>query len=542
MHKKFTYIRPRFYKTEAIKDELSKVQIDRAKELWGESILNYEKADPTDRIKQGKWILNEEDKLSVINKMFNTNLEQLTNSLNSVEFKEYLGFLKKSTTKEFNFDPNNFSFKDIVSLYRGIFRQCNVKETASTTKILKDVNGRPIKGEDGKIQKVEKSEDEKSEIFWNNNQVTDAIKLIANYNDYLKEMGKTELQLDQNTYTSSCFTNLYSLSEDGLDGDFKLNPTQDIYLYISHKSSDILNMSVSKFYSSCHELYTGGGNGDTYMQGLIYNLFDPNSMPAFLIFDEPYYDNNGNKLVDFMPLCRRMIRAIYDSDRKFKNLYFDQTYPDRISSLFKRIIQDYSENETGYNNDYDILYDLPESEETSRPYFDNADVASENYFIGLNTKKVTVKGEESNLIFGKRNNVEELTIKDFTSDVESLIKKMPKLKFISFESMELRYLPDNFNFGQVKLNKCIVNETFIEDISKLKDFKKLWIQSCFMDFNLIGELSTLEELTVMYMNIDTKVFEKLINLKLLNVSDEIYKKLDLKSLTSRGIKINKVGR
>jgi hypothetical protein len=39
---------------------------------------------------------------------------------------------------------------------------------------------------------------------------------------------------------------------------------RDIYLSISHNPKDILNMSISKFYSSCQHLYSGSHNSTTW--------------------------------------------------------------------------------------------------------------------------------------------------------------------------------------------------------------------------------------------------------------------------------------
>ena len=45
----------------------------QAKELaneWGEKFLDYEEVDPTDKIKQGRWKLEDEDKIKVLSSFF----------------------------------------------------------------------------------------------------------------------------------------------------------------------------------------------------------------------------------------------------------------------------------------------------------------------------------------------------------------------------------------------------------------------------------------------------------------------------------------
>ena len=44
------------------------------KEKWGEKYLDYEEIIPTDKIKQGKWKLTDEDKDAVLGAFFQTNM------------------------------------------------------------------------------------------------------------------------------------------------------------------------------------------------------------------------------------------------------------------------------------------------------------------------------------------------------------------------------------------------------------------------------------------------------------------------------------
>jgi hypothetical protein len=215
-----------------------------------------------------------------------------------------------------NFDVKKLNFTDVVALFGKYYATPNVKETQSDSFILRNDDGKPILGDDGKIQKIVKNEEQKNEIIWNNNQHINAFALMHYYN----ELYMNEKNINENVYISVNLTNLQSLRNDGLKGDFQLYPIKPMYLYITEKSTDVMNISVSKFYTSCQELYYGGGHGTTYMDQLIYNLFDPNSIPAFIIYDEPYFNENKEKIVDYMPLCRRMIRNVVNPEDEDESL------------------------------------------------------------------------------------------------------------------------------------------------------------------------------------------------------------------------------
>jgi hypothetical protein len=104
-----------------------------------------------------------------------------------------------------------------------------------------------------------------------------------------------------------------------------------LYLYISDKPADILRMSVSNFYTSCQNMYTGAAN-----EQLLANVFDENSKLAYLIFDTPYIDNQGNKH-PFTPIARTIIRV-----GKNDKIMFDVTYPNEMENSFYKIIEKYT--------------------------------------------------------------------------------------------------------------------------------------------------------------------------------------------------------
>lgn len=120
-----------------------------------------------------------------------------------------------------------------------------------------------------------------------------------------------------------------------------------LFLFITSKPEDTLNMSNSKFIQSCQNLYTG-----QFRQSLLANVFDKNSKVCYFVYDEPFIDQQGNK-VPFTTIARRMIRS---TD---KGLYFDRVYPPlagRLSSIVTELIEKY----TGMKDNPNIQYYEPD--------------------------------------------------------------------------------------------------------------------------------------------------------------------------------------
>ena len=113
-----------------------------------------------------------------------------------------------------------------------------------------------------------------------------------------------------------------------------------LYLYISDKPDDKLRMSISLFYNSCQNLYTGGEAGTQYNKKLLSNVFDENSKVAYLMFDSPFRDKNGN-MHPFSSIARTIIRL-----NNKGNTMFDRVYPGDMEEIFYSIIED----KTGLTN------------------------------------------------------------------------------------------------------------------------------------------------------------------------------------------------
>jgi hypothetical protein len=113
-----------------------------------------------------------------------------------------------------------------------------------------------------------------------------------------------------------------------------------LFLYISDKPDDKLRMSVSKFYDSCQNIYTGGDEGTQYNKKLLSNVFDENSKVAYLIFNAPFRDKMGNPH-PFTSVARTVLRVNKDG-----GVMFDKVYPNDMKDLFHKIIED----KTGLKN------------------------------------------------------------------------------------------------------------------------------------------------------------------------------------------------
>jgi hypothetical protein len=113
-----------------------------------------------------------------------------------------------------------------------------------------------------------------------------------------------------------------------------------LYLYITDKPDDKLRMSISLFYDSCQNLYSGGDVGTQYNKKLLSNVFDENSKVAYLMFDSPFRDKNGN-MHPFSSIARTIIRINNEG-----NPMFDRVYPGDMEDIFYSVIED----KTGLSN------------------------------------------------------------------------------------------------------------------------------------------------------------------------------------------------
>ena len=135
-----------------------------------------------------------------------------------------------------------------------------------------------------------------------------------------------------------------------------------LYLYITDKPDDKLRMSISQFYDSCQNIYTGGEQGTEWNKKLLSNVFDPNSKVAYLIYDKPYKDTKGNEH-PITSIARCILRVNKDG-----GVMFDKVYPGNLENIFYNIITE----STGIQNvgKDDDTYDYENVDGLPAPYMD----------------------------------------------------------------------------------------------------------------------------------------------------------------------------
>lgn len=565
---KWILSRDKFLNEAKLKDVLNKPQIKRLKEVWGEKYLNYEEVEATDRIKQGRWKLSDEDRDMVINSFFKTDYAWVREKLASLpdKFAEVLTMSLSIDYNSFNreqidrlksgFEGKEFNIKklqisQISCLNYSIFKSLNAGETKGNSIVVKDESGRPLRDENNNIIKKEKEPGEPS--FSSN--IVNLNTFITSYNNSYPEQ-----KVDASIFLNSNIQNITNMIADNPDIiDFDLFGEHEMYLMIEHNAVNIMNMSISKFYKSCQELYFGGGHGTQYMIGLLMNVFDPNTVPAFLVFNTPYYNitergGKPEKLSDVLPLCRLLIRSIEPFNETSKtNLYFDKTYPERMSDVLHEMIQKYSDNRRSdeYTRYYPLAPDIQidDFDNLGDPYMDNLSIRKGTR-IGKNTKKLYLSNniDWSNVIIDKSADIQELIIE--TPNIPSNffnIKMSPKwvkfkyikiLNFIVFKNLTT----DRIGFYQCELPGNFLNELY--EVSP--GIKSLSLGSV-DNFNAdeLKLFKNLEELEIIYSLSYKDDLEKLLeglNLKKLAISGDLLKdqknKIYIESLRKSGVLVD----
>jgi hypothetical protein len=176
-----------------IKDVILPVQSKEVKRIWGEKWLELEEIEPTQKIKQGKWKLSEEDKIKVFNKFFQVDLneiykkfEALPDNLNEIINK---ALDTKPLEKEYSKDQilrlfNDFDIKkptinQVSFFFTNIFKKISVGESRQDEVIMRDETGRPINDEEtGRPMKRKREE---GEIIFSNNLVN-IVSFLQDFN------------------------------------------------------------------------------------------------------------------------------------------------------------------------------------------------------------------------------------------------------------------------------------------------------------------------------------------------------------------------
>ena len=552
-----------------IKDLIFPRQAKEVKERWGEKYLDYEEVTPTDKITQGIWKLSDEDKYKVLSKWSDCNMEQLfrlfqdlpeqfgnvlNKSISSDAYRED-NFSKDEYQRIFSsFDIRNPKLDQIISMFGPVFRKLSIPDTMAESIISKDENNRPLRDENGNMIRTSKA---KGDLAFSNNMIN-INSFIVDYNSLVDKCVDEKMKgwsaSDKVTVNFSNDRNIsqfINFASTNRNTDYQLDFeifNRDIYLKIKHNPKDILNMSISKFYASCQHLYTG-----SHRSMLLANVFDPNSIPAFLTFETPIFWK-GEKISEQLPLSRMIIRNIeqFDDNAETK-LYFDRAYEDRMQDTFEEIVTKYtgmvSSVERG--NKYYFSPDVDFDDELSTPYQDRLSL-EKVLRIGKNIKTLTLGQLTSGgkYIVDPNAKIKELIVE--TSDIpDSLLNLNLNLDWIKFKYLSINTLNNfsNVKTDSIAFDKCKFGNNILEDMNNINpNIKKLQIVSCdnttALDFSIFEKL---EELQVIYTLDSYKDLTNLSvnkNLKKMVISGDLVTKESkptISALKSKGIKIEIVG-
>jgi len=551
---KYIKDREKFLNEAKLRDVIFARQAKEVSRIWGEKFLDYEEVTPTEKIKQGKWKLSDEDKNRVLGKFFDCDMTAVTAVFNSIndKFAQVLSqsinldLIKDEKFKIIATDLNikNPSIDQIAILFDAIFRKISVSETMATEVIQKDENGRPVKDEAGNMIKTTK---EKGVLVFTNN-LTNINSFVDDFNRCFPEE-KVGVNFEERNIQR--LRSAVSIDENrDYEVDFKIFD-KDMYLAINHNPKDILNMSISKFYASCQHLYNGG-----YREQVLGNVFDPNSIPAFLSFETPIYWNK-EKISEQLPLSRMMIRNIetFDAQEESK-IFFDRAYPDRMKEIFGEMMEKYSEMKQTADENSKITYiftpDVDTEDRVRDPYMDRVSLKRKPY-IGKNTKTLYLNRmhDWSNVKIAPNAKIKELIIE--TTDIPEDLTKIPlNPDWIKFKYLTIKTLR---NFNKIKtdsiaFDKCKLDTSVLDEMNTVNpNIKKLQIISC----DLTGELGfsqfeNLEELHIVY-TLDTieelKDLTENLKIKKLVLSGDLVRdkeaKAQINQVRQRGIKVDIVG-
>ena len=551
---KYIKDRERFLNEAKLRDVIFARQAKEVSRIWGEKFLDYEEVTPTNKIKQGKWKLSDEDKTNVLGKFFGCDMKIVNDIFNNIsdKFAEVLSksinldLIKDEKFKIISTDLNikNPSIDQIAILFDSIFRKISVSETIATEVIQRDENGRPVKDEAGTMIKIAKA---KGDLIFTNSLVN--IKSFVD--DFNRCFPEEKVNANFEESNIQKLRNMANIDENrDFEVDFKIFD-KDMYLAINHNPKDILNMSISKFYASCQHLYSGG-----YREQVLGNVFDPNSIPAFLTFETPIYWNK-EKISDQLPLSRMMIRNIETFDPKEESkIFFDRAYPDRMKDLFGVMVEKYSGVKQTADERSRITYiftpDIDTGDSVRDPYMDKLSLQRKPY-IGRNTKTLYLNRmhDWSNVKIAPDAKIKELIIE--TTDIPDDLTNIPlnpdwvKFKYLTINSLSNF---DKIKTSSIAFDKCKLDTSVLEEMNKINpNITKLQIVSCDLTGELaFSEFKNLEELHIIY-TLDTieelrKLTENL-KIKKLVLSGDLIKnkesKAQINQVRQRGIKVDIVG-
>lgn len=556
--------RNKFLNEARLRDVILPTQAKAVAAKWGEKYLDYEEIEPTSSIEQGRWKLNYEDKMAVFSAFMDCDMDEIIQLFDDLPqaFANFISEVASENVK--GIDINRPTLDQLVFIFNPVFRKISVNDTLANNMISKDDNGRPIKDSDGNMIRVEKTP---GELVLSNNLVNinsamdDYNSMVSKYlENNLGDKYKQSDILDSDLFYNNELQKYVSAAKDDSNSDYDWIYDveifeKDIYLSIKHNPKDILNMSISKFYSSCQHLYTG-----VCRSQLLANVFDPNSIPAFLLFDTPIYNKENQKISDVMPLSRMQLRKIETLDENNDvKIYFDRAYPDRMQDIFPKIVERYTSNKeaetiAGYNYIYGPDIDSGDDNKLARPYHDrigNRIINKKRIGSNIRSLDLSALHDWSNFIISPNNNLKELVI-ETTELPENLLDLKLELEWVKFKYLKLNTLEpfSKISYSAISFEKCkFDNKIFTDILKNTPDIKKLRLISC--DNKTVPNFSkfkSLEELHLIYTLDSIKQLERSIrgieNLKKLGISGDLLTKETkpfFDSLKSKGIKIEITG-
>jgi hypothetical protein len=556
---KFLKKRNQFLIEEAkIGDVIFPRQAKAVEDKWGSEWLEYEEVEPTDKIQQGVWKLDHDDKMKIFSAFFDADVagmyelfkklpDQFAKALNeSISLELLKGQTAINPDRAIsileNFNIQFPSIDAICILSRPIFRKISVGETKATEVIVRDERGIPVKDEDNKVIKRAKEE---GEVIYSKNLVN-INTFVDDYNDCFPTQ-----TVNSRIFSSGDVSSVINLAAEDMSGgsyEVDYNPfSKDMYLKIKHNPKDILNMSVSKYYSSCQHLYTG-----MYRQKVIGNVFDPNTIPAFIVFDTPIKWKD-EVISEQLPLCRMMIRNMESFDPNDDvQIYFDRCYPDRCKDAMDEIVEKYTQmKSTGSRGSrpYYFTPDLPEDVVGSidAPYMDRLHIEEKRY-IGVNTKSITLTPniDWSGVKISKNAKLKEIIIQSSILPQGFLDVPMTP-DWIKFKYMSLNDMTPfaNLKTDSIGFDKCRLRSNLLNTLPQ--DIQKVQIISCDTEGLDMTKLQNVDELHLIYtidagdlipLTKDLKLSKLVISGDLLSSKEN---KSYLNDLKRKGTKIEIVG-
>lgn len=496
--------RNEFLNEAKLRDVLLDRQAKKVASKWGEKYLDYEEVEPTKNINQGKWKLSESDKNEVLGKFFDCKMDNVFKVFETLPEKFIqvfndsidISLITNDRREKYEILLSNFTIEkptiDQMSIiFDNVFRALSINETKSTEMIQKDENGRPVRDEEGNMIKIKKEEGDP--VYTKN--LTNINSFISGYNSCYED------KVDPQHFQDNDLIRLRNMSEQDYNeykSDFDIF-NKDLYLSINHNPVDILNMSISKFYTSCQHLYDGG-----YSSQLLSNVFDPNSIPAYLIFDTPIFWDD-EKISNILPLSRMIIRNIetFDDSDEIK-IFFDRAYPDRMKDIIGDMITKYSDNRETESNP-DIYYYMPDvdvnDDNMSKPYMDRLDIKKIPY-IGVNTKSLYLSrtGDWSKFKISPNARLKEIVI-ETTEIPDNLLDINIQLDWIKFKFLDISDISvfNKIKSESIAFDKCKFDNKMLNDLSNInKDIKRLQIISCDSNNLDLSSFDKLEELQLIY--------------------------------------------